>query len=61
MEPGATCADVRKRAKGKIADVERRIEELSRIKKALDRLADSCKGRGPTSECPILDDLDGQE
>lgn len=61
MEPGATCADVRSRAKDKIADVERRIEELSMIKKALDRLAASCKGRGPTSECPILDDLDRQE
>lgn len=61
VEPGAGCADVRARAMEKIADVERRIEELLRIKSALQKLAASCRGRGPTSECPILEALDGEE
>jgi len=61
VEPGATCADVRKRATDEIADVDRRIGELSKIRKALERLAASCRGRGPSSECPILEALDREE
>jgi len=61
VEPSATCADVRKRAMDKIADIERRIEELSRIRNALNSLAASCRGRGPSSECPILEALNREE
>lgn len=31
------------------------------MKSALERLALSCRGRGPTSECPILEVLDREE
>lgn len=58
VEPGANCADVRKKAVDKISDVEARIAELQVINKALKELATACKGRGPTSQCPILDALD---
>lgn len=61
MRPGTTCADIRKRAREKIAAVDRKIEDLQRIRQALERLAAACKGTGPTSECPILEALDGGE
>lgn len=61
VEPRTTCADVRELATAKIGDIERKIAELERMKAALARLARSCRGKGPTSECPILDALDDQE
>lgn len=56
--PGKSCADVRARARSKIADIERRVAELTRMKRALTRLAAACSGRGPTSACPILDAME---
>ena len=53
-----TCADVRLRARTKITEIETRIDDLLRMKAALDRLAATCAGSGPTSECPILDALE---
>jgi MerR family transcriptional regulator, copper efflux regulator len=61
VEAGRSCADVRERAERKIADVEQRIATLTRMKRALARLAASCSGRGPTSECPILEALEKRE
>jgi MerR family mercuric resistance operon transcriptional regulator len=61
VAPGKSCADVRARAQGKIADVEQRIAQLDRMKRALVKLAAACSGRGPTSECPILDALETRD
>ena len=60
VEPGATCGDVQARVLDKVAEVERKIADLERIRDALRTLAASCSQRGPTSECPILDVLDGR-
>ena len=61
VDPTTTCAQVRSKAAAKLADVEQKIEALRRIRKALVKLTAVCRGRGPTSECPILDALDGEE
>ena len=61
VAPGKSCADVRSRAQAKIADVESRIAQLDCMKRALVKLAAACSGRGPTSECPILEALEGRE
>ncbi len=58
MQPGTTCADIRMRAKEKIAAVEKKIEDLERIKNALTALASACRGTGPTADCPILEALE---
>ncbi len=58
VDPDTTCAEVRKRAEQKISDVEAKIQALQNMKKALTKLSKTCSGRGPTSECPILDALD---
>ena len=61
VNPGSTCADVRKRAQEKVADIEERVVSLQRMKTALERLARKCRGQGPTTECPILEELDRGE
>lgn len=60
MQAGATCGDIRKRARQKVATVNQKIGELQRIKNALSKLATACRGEGPTSECPILEALESE-
>lgn len=61
LDPSTTCADVKSRADAKIADIDSRIQTLQRMKRALETLAEECRGQGKSSECPILDALDGEE
>ena len=61
VDPDTKCADVKKQTELKIADVEEKIRVLQGIMTALKKLAASCVGTVPTSECPILEALDGQE
>lgn len=61
VTPGKSCADVRARTEAKIADVEKRIVQLNRMKRALAKLATACSGREPTSNCPILDAMETRE
>jgi MerR family mercuric resistance operon transcriptional regulator len=58
VEPGRTCQMVRSRAEAKIADITDKIRSLRSMKKALEQLSAKCSGRGPISECPILQTLD---
>ncbi len=60
VDPESTCRMVRTRAREKTADIESRIETLQDMKRALVKLTASCRGSGPTSECPILDFLQPQ-
>lgn len=61
LEPGATCGDVRQRATEKLAEIEAKIRDLRRMKKALEELTVACKGRGPLKGCSILETLDFAE
>lgn len=61
LDPSTTCTDVKKRAEAKITDIEAKLDSLIRMKQALVKLTKSCSGRGTTSDCPILDALDGEE
>jgi len=58
VDPESTCADVKRQTDAKIVDVERKIEDLLRMKQALVKVAGLCSGNGPLSACPILDALD---
>jgi Hg(II)-responsive transcriptional regulator len=53
-----TCERVRERAQAKIADIDRRIKALQRMRLVLARLVNACAGRRKTDECPILDSLE---
>lgn len=58
VDPQKGCRDVKRLAEVKISAVEEKLKTLIRIKRALKKLAASCHGKGPTSECPILESLD---
>ncbi|RUL87938.1 Hg(II)-responsive transcriptional regulator [Tautonia sociabilis] len=60
VRPGTTCSGVRQRVEQKIRDVRRKIADLEAIERALTELTASCSSRGPISECPILENLDGE-
>ena len=61
VAPGKSCADVRAHAEHKIADVDRRIASLKRVRGALAKLASACSGKGPVSQCPILEALEKKD
>lgn len=58
LDPQATKAEVKQQMEVKIADIERKIRDLTRMKEVLESLDACCDGRGPTSECPILEALE---
>lgn len=55
VDPETTCQTVKARTEEKIENVEAKIRDLRRIQQALMRLAETCTGAGPTSDCPILE------
>ncbi|NJD68312.1 MAG: heavy metal-responsive transcriptional regulator [Candidatus Methylomirabilota bacterium] len=57
IEPETTSADIKRRAEAKVADIDAKVRDLEQMKTALMKLAAACRGRGPTSECPILEAL----
>jgi len=61
VDPTKSCADVRTVGRAKMADIESKMLDLARIQAALTELVRTCRGKGPTSDCPILDALDEQE
>ncbi len=59
--PRSGCEEVRERSKAKITDIDEKIRTLEAMRNALSRLVRACSGRGPVTECPILDSLDSEE
>jgi Cu(I)-responsive transcriptional regulator len=51
-----SSADVKRIALAHVADLERRIDEMTAMKRTLERLAKSCHG-DHRPDCPILDEL----
>ena len=49
-------ADVKRIALAHVADLDRRMAEMAKMKQTLETLADGCHGDG-RPECPILDEL----
>jgi MerR family mercuric resistance operon transcriptional regulator len=58
VDPGTTCRDVKRKAEEKISSIDEKIEDLNKMRYALERLAASCSGSGPKSECPILEAME---
>jgi len=58
LNPRTSCADVRRRAEAKIADIDEKLRALRAMKRALVCLTAACAGRGPVSACPILESLE---
>jgi MerR family copper efflux transcriptional regulator len=59
VRPRAGSAEVRQKAEAKIADIDSRIQNLEAIRDALRRITASCSGKGPATNCSILEALNG--
>jgi MerR family mercuric resistance operon transcriptional regulator len=57
FEPETTCAEVKRKAQTKLADIESKISDLRRMQNTLRKLATTCRGYGPINACPILEAL----
>ena len=55
---GRTCRNIRQRAEYKITDVDAKIRQLKRFRRALQKLVAQCEAGGTQGECPILDALE---
>ena len=58
LDPDATRKQVKDRAVAKIADIDQRIADLKRMKRALAPLIEACDGKGMLEGCPILDAIE---
>ena len=58
QDRGRTSASVRRIAQRHVEDLERKIAELTAMRRTLERLVDCCHGDG-RPECPILEELEG--
>lgn len=58
LSPGASKAEVRAQAEAKVAEIERKMSDLQRMRDPLLRLIGACGGTGPVDHCPILEALD---
>lgn len=56
-EPRGDRARVKALAQHKLAEIDRRIEELRRMRSALAELDRQCSGHGPVEGCPIIEAL----
>lgn len=61
IEPATRCPDVKDRAEAKIADIDEKIGTRKRISTPLKKVTSECTGKGPVSECSILDALDSRD
>mgnify|MGYP002625069696 CR=1 FL=1 len=57
-DPAADCAEVRARALEKRDGVQAKLEQLIRIRQALDTLIANCPGGGAIEACTILDAIE---
>lgn len=57
ITPGTKCTAVRSRAVVKLSDVEAKIEQLQKIREALEKLVAACPGKGPLAACTIMEAL----
>ena len=60
LSPRASSSEIRKRAQAKISDIENKIKSLESMRKSLRKLAASCDGCRPVSQCLILESLAGE-
>src|SRR5215472_12544319 len=61
VDAQTSCEEVKQHTEAKLAEVERKLVELQRMRHALLQVASLCTGQGPTSACPTLDALAQQD
>ena len=57
-----SCGDVKQIAESKITQIDKKINELEQMRKALHKITDACcGGPEPATSCTILNALDGEK
>ncbi|MGH9893319.1 MAG: MerR family transcriptional regulator [bacterium] len=59
--PRTRCSDVRERAEAKVQNIDDKVRTLQAMRKALTKLIGECSGKGPVTQCPILEALDSED
>ncbi|NIR47467.1 MAG: heavy metal-responsive transcriptional regulator, partial [candidate division Zixibacteria bacterium] len=59
VDSQSNCKDIRHQTEAKISKIERKIDELERMREALLKLVKACRENTTTGECPILEALEG--
>lgn len=57
LSPNSDCTPIKKRTQVKIAEVEKKIEDLENILEALKRFESKCNSKETTGKCSILDGI----
>lgn len=60
VDEQTSCDEVKQRTEVKLAEVERKMVALQRMRQALLQVHSLCAGQGPTGRCPVLDALNQQ-
>jgi len=55
----APCDEVRARVEDKVADIDRKIRDLRRLRRVLAKQIEGCATTGTSEKCPILAALEG--
>ena len=51
VRPRTSCSSVMRRAESKIADIDAKLADLKRMRRALGKLVAACERRTPTADC----------
>ena len=57
VKRNSSCADVRRKAQAKIADVDEKIRHLQAIRRSLVKITAACSGQGPIASCSVIQAL----
>jgi DNA-binding transcriptional MerR regulator len=57
-KPDGTCGAVERRARAALRRIETKLDQLTRMRDAISRLATACRRAHPADECPMLTALD---
>lgn len=60
LSSSRNVASVKRKAEAKLADVDKRLAELKRMRDGLSKLITACPGHGTPDGCPILKALGGE-
>jgi MerR family mercuric resistance operon transcriptional regulator len=52
--PGESCAEVRQLIRAKLAEVDRRMKDMRRLRRVLVKMDETCRNRADLRNCPAL-------
>jgi len=58
VDASTSCADVRRRAERKKAEIQEKVRTLLAMQAALEEMIGACAAEGPAGDCPFLDILE---